>query len=208
MTKERLSGSAVRNVRAWAAARPDMSGSTAIVDAIDELLDLRERLTRINDNWPHVMEVERLTTELAHRERYAAQMNEVLKENANLTEKVKDLQQFHDWALPQITPEQGFYLIPIVSPSALCGLLGCTNQHVHTHDVREPNIESNDNSAVEPTPTHIWPREPPHCPTCACGLPETNEVVVSSPECIACGFLHGKHSTDCPTLPVNRTPST
>ena len=26
-------------------------------------------------------------------------------------------------------------LIPIVSPSALCGLLGCTNQHVHVHDV-------------------------------------------------------------------------
>lgn len=41
MTKERLSDMAVRNVRAWAANRPDMSGSQAIVDAIDELLERR-----------------------------------------------------------------------------------------------------------------------------------------------------------------------
>lgn len=40
MSEDRL-----RNVRAWAAARPDMSGSEVIVGAIDELLHLREVLT-------------------------------------------------------------------------------------------------------------------------------------------------------------------
>lgn len=41
MTKQRLSDMAVRNVRAWAANRPDMSGSQAIIDAVDELLERR-----------------------------------------------------------------------------------------------------------------------------------------------------------------------
>lgn len=41
-SKERLSEERLRNTRAWAAARPDMSGSEVIVGAIDELLQMRE----------------------------------------------------------------------------------------------------------------------------------------------------------------------
>lgn len=41
MTKERISNVRLRNTRAWAAARPDMSGSDVIVGAIDELLEKR-----------------------------------------------------------------------------------------------------------------------------------------------------------------------
>lgn len=39
--RERLSDIALRNVRAWAVARRDLSGSQAIVDAVDELLERR-----------------------------------------------------------------------------------------------------------------------------------------------------------------------
>lgn len=39
-----LSEDRLRNTRAWAAARPDMSGSKVIVGAIDELLELRALL--------------------------------------------------------------------------------------------------------------------------------------------------------------------
>jgi hypothetical protein len=38
-----ISEDRLRNTRAWAAARPDMSGSGVIVGAIDELLQLREQ---------------------------------------------------------------------------------------------------------------------------------------------------------------------
>lgn len=45
MTKP-ISDEQLRNARAWAAARPDMSGSDVIVGAIDELLVRRaERLS-------------------------------------------------------------------------------------------------------------------------------------------------------------------
>jgi hypothetical protein len=43
MVSEPISDERLRNTRAWAAARPDMSGSGVIVGAIDELLLLRER---------------------------------------------------------------------------------------------------------------------------------------------------------------------
>lgn len=43
MSEDRL-----RNVRAWAASRPDMSGSEVIVGAIDELLHLREEVVRLS----------------------------------------------------------------------------------------------------------------------------------------------------------------
>jgi hypothetical protein len=42
MTKP-ITDDRLRNVRAWAAARPDMSGSDVIVSAIDELLERRSR---------------------------------------------------------------------------------------------------------------------------------------------------------------------
>lgn len=42
MTNEWVSEERLRNTRAWAAAKPDMSGSEVIVNAIDELLQLRE----------------------------------------------------------------------------------------------------------------------------------------------------------------------
>jgi hypothetical protein len=40
---EPISEERLRNTRSWAAARPDMSGSSVIVGAIDELLALREQ---------------------------------------------------------------------------------------------------------------------------------------------------------------------
>lgn len=46
-TKEPISEERLRNTRAWAAARPDMSGSEVIVGAIDELLRLRAALRGI-----------------------------------------------------------------------------------------------------------------------------------------------------------------
>jgi hypothetical protein len=39
--KKPITDDRLRNVRAWAAARPDMSGSDVIVAAIDELLERR-----------------------------------------------------------------------------------------------------------------------------------------------------------------------
>lgn len=42
----RISEDRLRNTRAWAAARPDMSGSTVIIGAIDEVIELREDLVR------------------------------------------------------------------------------------------------------------------------------------------------------------------
>lgn len=46
MSEDRL-----RNVRAWAAARSDMSGSEVIVGAIDELLHLRAEVERLQRAW-------------------------------------------------------------------------------------------------------------------------------------------------------------
>lgn len=39
---ERISEERLRNTRAWAAARPEMSGSAVIVGAIDELIRWRD----------------------------------------------------------------------------------------------------------------------------------------------------------------------
>ena len=41
-------------------------------------------------------------------------------------------------APPNKPPPHRYDLHTIISPSAVCGLIGCTNQQVHVHDVREP----------------------------------------------------------------------
>lgn len=49
---ERISEDRLRNTRAWAAARPEMSGNIVIVGAIDELLALRREWIPVTSRLP------------------------------------------------------------------------------------------------------------------------------------------------------------
>lgn len=65
LTKDPISEDRLRNTRAWASARPDMSGSEVIVGAIDELIRLRRDLARYENAHKVLMsENQRLTAEL------------------------------------------------------------------------------------------------------------------------------------------------
>lgn len=83
MTKERLSDMALRNARAWAAARPDMSGSQAIVDAIDELLERRAADVVMQEyhNVDDVAEIRRLRGEVQAANAAIARLNELIGAN-------------------------------------------------------------------------------------------------------------------------------
>jgi hypothetical protein len=61
-----------------------------------------------------------------------------------------------------------------------CALIARNGADIHngSKELREhadmvTAIASYLSSAVETPPHHKWPGEPPHCPSCACGAPET-----------------------------------
>lgn len=126
----RISEDRLRNTRAWAAARPDMSGSTVIVGAIDELIELRRDSAHNRaEYWKaeHIaanVEIERLQHELTlagNRETAFRRANGLLKALMDAMEDcigVKENQTFEQRAEELIVTEVNHENLRAAQPPA------------------------------------------------------------------------------------------